>query len=676
MAEVHHDRRADVALLTMNRPVANALAVSLRAELIREIEQAVEDPTVTAIVLAGAGHDFSNGVDVTDYDGELQRPWVSDVCLTIEKASKPIVAALHGAVLGGGFELALAAHARVAARDTRIGLPEVQLGLIPNGGATQRLPRLVGAQVAFTLMLSGQSLSVTDPKVARLIDEITDGSVVDAAIAHARALANDGNWIPTAERSTGLTDPISFQMSVADLREKLRNPKSPEADIVTCVEAAQLLPMDRGLALEMVRFNDRRMSQDARARRHFHVAERRAMIFPEKAHGIAGQIREVLIPGSGPLATELAIACLDTGLRVTLMAESVETTEAMRRQIETIYDNAHKAGAFSRETCDEVMSRVVPDWPDEGLARADLVLDTGQIDLHAHHGSLNPRAIWACVSNIEEMPTTAPEGIGGRRVDLRFYRPALSIKLAELGVPPGAYADTVVTVADMLNRSGRTVVRCDCVDGLVGGNMSAALFAASLALAKSGVGPYRIDAAARGLGFKRGPFRLMDEEGLPAVADRLRRRQQSGGPGDSDVLVPRIAIGATGRTAGRGFYIYDTDGTHYDPDLRDAVGKVLPTGLPDPRAALEAALANEAMRLLSAGVVQRASDIDVVMVHAFGFEPHRGGPLFQADISGQFNVLKTLKQLVPLSPALWTPQPGIEDMVKNGMGFFGRAGDR
>ncbi len=674
MTEVHHERRTDVALLTLNRPVANALAPALRAELLKELNAALSDETVRAVVLAGAGADFSTGVDITEYGQDLGEPWVSDLCLAIENAGKPVVAALHGAVLGGGLDLALAAHARVASQETRVGLPEVQLGLIPNGGATQRLPRLVGADVAADLMLSGGSRKISDPALEGLVDEVTSGSVVEAGLAKARQLADAGEWVRTGARRTGLMEPLAFQNTVAELRRKWRDKRSAEAEILTCLEAALLLPYAQGLKLETALFRERRHTQDARARRHFHVAEKRAMIMPERATGHARDVTEVVVPGDGGLVTELVIACLDYGFRVSILAQDVAATEALQSRIEKIYHDAILNKAISSEAGQSALSRLTSAWPDQALARADMVLDTGQIDLSAHAASLNPHAIWAGVMDQDAIPAPPPVGIDSSHVGVRVYRPALRIRVVELFVTRGASADTVVTTAQFFNRLGRTAIRCECVDGMVGGNMSAALFSAALALAKAGVGPYRIDAAARGLGFARGPFRLMDDEGLKHVAKRLERRKLAGGASDSGVLAPRIADGATGQRAGRGFYIYDDAGAHYDPELKDTASGVLPAMQADPRAGLQAALANEAARLLSAGVVQRASDIDVVMVRAFGFNLERGGPLFQADLSGALSVLNSLKLLAPLSEVLWQPHETIEDMVKNGTGFFGRPG--
>ena len=669
MTEVHHERRGNVAILTLDRPVANALAPALRVELGRELDAALADEAVAAIVLCGAGAQFSTGVDITEYGGPQQAPWISDLCLQIELAPKPVVAALHGIASGGGFELALAAHRRVAMAGTLVSLPEVQLGLVPNGGATQRLPRLAGGQVALELMLSGQAVDVADPRMKRIIDRIVPDPPLEVAIVEAQLLAREGEWPRAQDRAAGLSDPLTYQNSIATVTERLRNRQSAEAAIVRCIEAAQLLPYARGLELEQVTFEDRRNAPDARARRHLHAAERRAMIMPERAQGRAAEVTEVVIPGRDALVAELIVACLDAGLHVSLMAEDTAATEHLHGQIGGIYEGAITRNVLTPEARDALMARLRVAAPAEALARADVVLDTGQIDLQAHHSVLNPAAIWVPVTAGGVMPATTPPDIGGRVVGMRVYRPALSIRLVELSVPPAATADAVVTIAELFTRMGRTVIRSDAVDGMVGGNMSAVLFGAALALAGAGAGPYRIDKAARAMGFATGPFQMMDAEGLSAVQTRLNRRPGLGDPDGSGLLVARIAAGAGGRAAGRGFYRYDDKGAHADAALTPDTEK---WDAADLGGALRAAMVNEAARLLSEQTVLRASDIDVVMVHGFGFERARGGPLFQADAGGLFSALTDMQRFAPLSPALWQPHPDIEDMVKNGTGFFGR----
>ena len=672
MAEVQRERRDNVAILTLNRPVANLLSPSLRAELQAELQAALTDDRVEALVLCGAGQEFSSGVDVTEYDAPLATPWVGDLCLQIEMSPKPVVAALHGVAVGGGFELALAAHARIAVAGTKVAMPEVELGLVPGGGATQRLPRIAGVHTAIDLLLSGRAVDVGDAVMGSLIDEIVPDAPVEAAVVMARDLAQSGDWRRAQDHSEGLSDPLGYQDAIAKMVEKRRDLTLAATEILRCIEAAQLLPYQRGLEMERAIFDERRVAMDARARRHFHMAERRTMILPERGLGRARNISHVAIPGDGVLVVELAVACLDAGLRVSLMADDVAATEAVRGRISAIYDGAVERNVLSRMAQENLLTRLSGGWPAEVLPSVDMVLDIGQTDLTAHHQLLNPSAIWVCVSDGGPMPVTAPRDIGDRAVDVRVYRPVLSTKLVEMCVPAGTSADAVVSVAQFFGRMGRTVIRCECVDGLVGGNMSSAFYFAALALANAGVGVYRIDAAARALGFTIGPFRLMDREGLPQVAERLHLRAAGHEKPNLSVLEAQIAAGALGRTTGRGFYFYDAKGVHPDPDLREGMnGTARPLRL-EPRTALESALVNEAARLMSVNVVQRASDIDVVMVSCFGFDWSRGGPLFQADRRGIFNVLTDMKRCADVSGPLWQPHQLVEEMVKNGKGFFGR----
>ena len=526
MAEVHHERRGDVAILTMDRPVANALAPSLRAELISRIDTANSDPATCAIVLQGSGSVFSSGVDIPEYDAGLQSPWISDLCQHIEDSPKPVVAALHGVALGGGFELALAAHLRVAAKGTRVALPEVTLGLIPGGGATQRVPRLIGAQAALELMISGQAVDVSNPRMKQIIDQITPDHPLEIAVAAARTLAQAGRWRRTCDQTTGLGDPQQYQAAVRSVLGRVQNAASTEADIARCIEAALLLPFKRGMAFERMTFEDRRTAPDARARRFFYAAERRAMIMPEKASGQASAIGDVALLGEGELVIELAIACLDAGLRVALVAKDEATGSANRHRIGSAYDGATARNRMTASERDTRMARVTAAGLAEAIVKADLVLDTGQLPLDEKLGALKDGVVWAMLTGDAAASFDPPDeaAFDGRCVGLRVHRPAHSAKLIEVSVAPGTHPDAVVTVSDLFSRMGRTAIRCTPLPGLVGNNMSAAFYEAALVLAEAGADPYKVDAAARSLGFGAGPFQMIDREGLPYLANWLKRR--------------------------------------------------------------------------------------------------------------------------------------------------------
>lgn len=683
-SDVHHELHDGIAVVTLDRPVANALAPSVRHALQDSLRQTSADPAVCAIVLQGAGTGFSSGVDITEYDGPLSDPWVSDLCTLIETANKPVVACLHGAVLGAGFELALAAHARVACQSARLALPEVTLGLIPGAGATQRLPRIVGAQAALEFMLSGQSISVTDPRMARVCDRLVERDPLPAAIDLARDLATRGTWRRTRDHDRGFSDPDAYQKAVRTLQSQLPKDDGPEMDLVRCVEAAPLLPFERGLEFEQALFQDRLAAPSARARRHIYTAEKRASIWPELAQASASRpLSKVAILGSGPLVSEVIVALLDGGKEVLLAAPTPDATDKVLKQVVSVYHGAVARKRLQVAQRDDRLTRLRRSEPGPAIAEADLVLDAGMQITPEDMAQRGLGSVWAVMGEGPGVSATMVEktrALGG--LGVRFYRPAHSMRAVEVNVPNGSDPAAVAGFVKMIQGLGRIAIRTSDAPGGVGDRLKATLYHAALALVGGGASPYDIDKAARDLGFAHGPFEMMDIEGLGRVTARLAGMGRLDGlPGlsNDNLLQARIAAGALGKRAGKGIYLYPADAPpmpdravlswceEHKDDSRSPASPV------DLGAALLSALANAAAGLIAANDVQRASDIDVVAVHGLGFDRRKGGPLLQADLQGVLPVLKALRGLEPVRPDIWHPHPRIEEMVKTGQGFFGRA---
>lgn len=685
-AEVHHELREGIAVLTLDRPVANTLSPSVRAELGAELALAFENRQTRAIVICGAGLGFSCGVDIAEYDEPPATPAVGDLCLEIENGPKPVVAALHGSALGAGFELALAADARVARAGTRIALPEVTLGLVPGGGGTQRLPRLVGAQAALEIMLSGKDVDVSEPRLAPLFAAITGEEPLDAALKTARGLAETGRRSRACDSRRGLSDPEAYQNALATVAGRLTDGKSAEADILSCVEAALLLPFDRGLEFERARFEDRVATPQARGIRHAFAAERRAAIMPDAAQGQASPVETVVLAGAEPALAELAVASLDTGQRVLLASPGAHEADAIRAHVAGHYGRAVGQDRLSPEARDERLSRLSAGaTPDAAFAAADMVFDSGSLPLERWQAKLKPGAVWAVLDQAAPTLERAEiAGAAGRCVALRVYRPADQAQLSEIAVPLPTIADAVATAVRYMTRGGRIVLRTVDAPGMLGHNLMAVVFRAAIELAQSGGSPFAIDSAAQRLGFARGPFQMMQKEGLDEVRLRLSRIAREGERADlaGDFLAARLQA-VSGRGTGQGgFYAVHGRQLVPDPDLQDwlstwraahAHGRPGLDGVPVDTA-LHAALVNEAARLIEDRAVQRASDIDVAMVRGYGFARDRGGPLLQADLGGLLNLLMVMKDLTPVSAGLWAPRPLVEDMVKNGRRFFGDQG--
>lgn len=680
-AELRTELRDGVAILTLDRPVANALAPSLRRALDEALSDAFANDAVGAVVLQGAGAGFSSGVDITEYDGPLAPPRVGELCRRIEDARKPVVAALHGSAFGAGLELALAAHARVTERRTRLALPDIALGLVPSGGATQRLPRLIGAQAALEFMLSGQAVAAEDPRIAKISDRLVDGDVLPSALDLARGLADKGAWRRTCDMVRGFSDPAGYQRAVAVVSSRLGDGQGAEADLLRCIEAAHLLPFDRGLELEAAVFEDRVATPQARARRHLFTAEKRAAIMPEQ--GRAGTITppgRVVLLGGGAIMAELAVTLLDAGKEVNLLAPARDDTAAVAAHVQRIYDNAVARGRLDAAGRDARLGRLSV-LPEAAAAPpADMVIDSGGAGASGIAPALTESGAWAVLGTTPQISQRRLDlpTLDGCIVGMRPYRPVQATRLAEVLVPEGARPEAVATLVALFGQMRRTVVRCSGRAGSLGDCLQAALLRGALALTGAGVSPYAVDAAARDLGFAAGPFETADAEGLQVVQarlDLLARLEERSTAAQGSLLAARIASGATGRGAGRGIYVYPEGRDKQEDRAVLAWVEARGSGVSDidPAVALHAALANEAARLLSDKVAQRASDLDVVAVRGLGFDPERGGPLFRADLSGLLPLLRCMKRLAPLAPDVWTPHPLIEKMVKNGEGFFGRA---
>ncbi len=663
--------QSGVSVLTLAGSSAQELDPDLRSRLSAALAAAQTDPQVRAIVLRGQGGTFSAGVNVMEYGGPLAAPWIDALAEQIEMSAKPVVAAIEGDALGAGFALALAAHGRVAHADARVGLPEAKLGLVPSGGATQRLPRLVGAQVSLALMVSGLPVSVRDPELRYVIDEIVTGDVVAAACRLASGLADAGRWTRTCDRRTGLSDPGAYLRSTAEIAARVADDDSAEAGILRAVEAAQLLPFEQGMTLEAALFEETRQAPAARAARHLLVAERHAATVPQLGPGVARQVHDVILTGQRGAFVETAIMALDAGWTVHLRPPRPADAPAIRAHLTDIYNGAVQRGRMDADARDARLVRL--QLPQEGAPEPEVSL---VFELGGAGPALRGNPVRVRLGDGDEVRAD-PEG---PHLWARLYAPAHSAPLAEVAIGSAAQPDAAATLVQALMRARKTVIRAGPYPGMIGRNLDWALWSAALALAETGHSPYEIDAAAERLGYAQGPFRQMDAVGLAVVAARLDHLGAARGapPLAEHSLVRHLARdGRTGRRAGRGFYIHEAGQARPDPDiiahidgLRETPIVALETA--DPGAALEAAVVNEAARLLARGIALRASDIDVILVMGMGVAREKGGLLIQADIKGLFAVLRVMKPLGSAVPHLWQPQERMLDMVKNGVGFFGR----
>lgn len=623
-----------VALLTLDNPPVNALGAGLRDDLARALDAAIADEAVGAIVIAAAGRTFPAGADIREFDAPARGLALPDLCDRIENSPKPVIAALHGTALGGGLELALAAHVRIALASARLGFPEVKLGLLPGAGGTQRTPRLIGAEQALRLMISGQQIGAAEALAMGLIDGVVAEGLIEAAIALADDLATEGKPpVPTRARRSGFRDPVLYARIIAAAREAPRNARLPAPDrIVDCVEAALLLPFEAGLIFERTAFADLLTSPAAKGLRHAFLAERRLRHTPE-AGTAPRPVTQVGVLGGGPVGAGLLAALLSAGLRATLIEADRDALIAGLERIATLHEEEVAAGRLAPEARDADWERLSGSVDPTLLASAEAILDLGESPRASQAlaasiaASLKPGAVLALGDRASPLwEAAAGLGRGGDVIGLAVTEPAHIAPLVDLCPASGTATETTATVAALFHRVGKTVLRSANGTFLVE-SLRAAGRRALRRAAEAGAAPDAIEAALRDFGFALGarPFGALPGNAVSGTSPP--GTPSSGAQIAEACLLALIAAGA---------------------------------------------------RLVEAGVALRPSDVDVAATLGLGFPRWRGGPMHMADEQGALQIRKALLPLAGEDADLWSPAPIFDRLIKYGETFrdldMGQAG--
>lgn len=692
-APVSWENRGGVALITIDSPPVNALGQPVREALLAAVEAAEASPAVRALVIAAVGRSFPAGADIREFDRPAAPPHLAELCDRIEACRKPVVAALYGTVLGGGLELALAAHVRIALASTVLGFPEVALGILPGAGGTQRAPRLIGARAALQLMQSGRPIRAAEAQAIGLIDGVVDDGLLEDATALAADLAADLAAehklpVPTRDRSEGFRDPLGYEAAVAAARRVAQNPALPAADrIADCVEAALLLPFDAGLAFERAAFDDLVTSPAARGLRHAFLAERRAAKIPEAA-AQPRPVDLVGVVGAGRMGAGIVAALLAADLRVTLVERDHDALVDGLERIADLHEAAIARGQMTPDRRDAEWARLAGTTDLSLLAAADLTIEAvpedaaGKSELFSRlRGVLKPGALLASASATLDLAELAP--VAGRPADtlaLRFLLPADTCRLVEIGVLPSTSSEAVATAFALVRRLGKVAVRARATPGLIAGRLLAAWHTAADLTIAAGASPYEVDAAMRAWGFAQGPCEAEDALGLDTTIPLRLLLARHGGADGLSTLPQRLAeAGRLGAAAGAGWYLHPPGGSRpqQDPEVLALVARErtrlghAPQPIPPAEIArrLLLALAAEGTRLVAEGAALRPSDVDTVMVAGLGFPRWRGGPMLTADLTGLLETKTALAALAAEAPALWTPPLTLTELIKYGRRF-------
>ena len=691
MASVVLDRHGSVSVITTDNPPVNALSHEVRQGLLESIDRANADSETDAIVLICAGRTFFAGADIREFDQPPRPPHLPDVVAHIEASAKPVLAAIHGTALGGGLEIAMGCHYRIASATAKAGLPEVKLGLLPGATGTQRLPRLVGVERALDMMLSGEAMAAHDAMKAGLIDRVTESAdLLAEALTYAAALAQRG---PRRVRDMDVppADAAVFAAARAGLARKARGLPAPQR-IVDVVEAATRLDFDSGCREEREAFVECKRSPESRGLRHAFFAEREAAKVPGLGpQARAREIEKVAVIGAGTMGSGIAYACLAAGLRVHLIDNDEAGLERGAAAIERLYRGGVERGKVAPDAMQAGLGRFSRGTSYNDIRDADLVIEAvfenlalkkeifSRLDAQVRSGAV--LATNTSTLDIDQIAaaTARPQDVIG----LHFFSPAHVMRLLEIVRGNETSEDVIATSLAFGKRLRKVAVVVGNCFGFVGNRMLYSYGRENQLLLLEGAAPEYIDRVLVDWGMAMGPNAVADLAGQD-VGYKIRRERRDL-PDDpryyrvGDLLAE---LGRYGQKTGKGIYRYEEGSRTPIPDpevqalIREEAQRL---GIEqrdiDADEIVERTvygLITEGARILEEGIASRASDIDVVWINGYGFPRHRGGPMFHADALGAGTVYQRVCRLRErFGPRYWEPPELLRKLAEDG----GRFGD-
>ena len=698
----NYELRGSVAVITLDNPPVNGLGHATRLGIVNGLEKAMADAAVEAVVIAGAGKAFSGGADIREFGSPkaLAEPNLLSVILALEASTKPVVAAIHSVCMGGGLELALGCHYRVAAKGVQVALPEVKIGLIPGAGGTQRLPRVIGVENAMNMIVSGEPVKSELLAMApgqTLFDKIAEGDLMTEALAFAaevaQAHAKGGRALPLV-RNLKVAHPnadayVQFVKNMVGGMSK--NFPAP----LKCVEAvagALRLKFDDGMKLERELFTGLMFTPESKALRHAFMAERATTKIPDvPADTPVREIRKLAVIGAGTMGGGIAMNFLNAGLPVVMLEMKQEALDRGVGIIRKNYESQVKRGKLKQDKLDARMALLTTTLNYADLNDADMVIEAVFEDIGVKETVfktldevMKPGAILASNTSTLDVDkiaafTKRPQDVIG----MHFFSPANVMKLLEVVRGAKTAKDVLATVMQLGKKIKKTCVVSGVCDGFIGNRMIEQYSRQAGFLLDEGCTPAQVDKAMEKFGMAMGPFRMGDLAGND-IGWYIRKRRNAERPGmryskSADLL---CEMGRFGQKTGAGWY-------DYVPGKRDAIPSQLVTDMIEKHRAslgmtprkigddeivhrLVYALVNEGAKIVDEGIAMRASDIDMVYLTGYGFPLHRGGPMNYADQVGLFNVVGTIKRFAanPLDDAsFWVPAPLLAKLAAEGRSF-------
>ena len=683
-----------VAVIAMNNPPVNGLGSVLRPGIMDGLQKAAADPAVKALVIMGTAKAFSGGADIREFNTpkSTMSPTMAEIQVVQDGFTKPLVAAISGFALGGGLELALACHYRVAAPKSSLGLPEVKLGLLPGAGGTQRLPRIVGATEALKMMSTGNPVTTEKALELGLIEAIVTGDLLEGAVAFANKLVADGKG-PRRVRDQSVRvdgDPKAFFETARVEVEKAARGFPAPLQILGCVEAAATLPFDEGKQEERRRFQILVDGTESKALRHMFFAERQTTKIPDVPEDTpVRKFDKAAMVGAGTMGGGITMSLVSAGIPVTLVETSQAALDKGLATIRKNYAATVSKGRLKQEAMDKCMALITPTLDLNAVKDADIVIEAvfERMDIKKElfaklDAIMKPGAILATNTstldiNVIAEATKRPQDVVGTH----FFSPANVMRLLEVVRGAKTAKDVLATTLALGKKLKKVPVVSGVCDGFIGNRMMEKYGIQAWYLLDEGATPQQVDAAMKKFGLAMGPFTMYDMAGLD-VGFAVRKRRVAERPDYAySRIVDRVCeAGRFGQKTGKGWYRYEAGDRTPRPDpefdkmladYRKEIG-VTPRVISDEEIVerLIYSMVNEAAKILEEGIALRASDVDVVYMTGYGFPHYRGGPMFYADTVGLPKVLAAVEKFHQgYQGALWKPAPLLAKLAGEGKGF-------
>ncbi len=689
---VSYELRENIGVILVNNPPVNALAQVVRQGILNAVNTAQEDAS-EAIVLACEGRTFIAGADITEFGKPPKDPWLPEVLTAIENSSKPVIAAIHGTALGGGFEVTLACHYRCAVPSAKVGLPEVKLGLLPGAGGTQRVPRITGVQAALDMITSGNPISSAKANTMGLVDELlADEDVVGGAIQYAKGLVETGaplKRIRDISIDPSSIDPNFFDNSRKQLARRARGQIAQDR-IVSCLEAAVKLPIDEGLERERELFRELVASPESAAMRHIFFAERQAAKIKDIAKDTPLRpIQKVAIIGGGTMGGGIAMCFANVGIPVVLLEINDEALKRGMGIIRKNYTITVQKGKLAEDKMEERISLISGTSSFDDIGNVDMVIEAvfENLDLKKEiFGKLDavckPGCILATNTSYQDVDaiaeaTSRPEDVVG----MHFFSPANVMKLLEVVRGARTADDVLASVMQVGKRIGKVCALSGVCYGFIGNRMLGGYGREAQMLLLDGCTPAQVDGALETFGMAMGPLAMGDLAGLDV--GYKARQSRTDLPDDPKLYrmgTLLVEMGRHGQKTGSGFYKYDPETRKRISDSEVEALIIEEAGKMDIEqreisndeilARCFYPLINEGAKILEEGIAQRASDIDVVYIYGYAFPVAKGGPMHYADSVGLKNVYDKICEFRDrYGEEYWQPAPLLKQLAEEGKSF-------